>query len=52
MNSVPRSLREIDAQIPASLDKVVLKCLSKNVADRYPDGAALAVALREVETDV
>jgi len=52
LNNDPKSLVEIDARIPASLDKVIMTCLSKNVPDRYPDGAALADALREVETDV
>jgi serine/threonine protein kinase len=34
--------------IPAPVDKMVLRCLAKSPDDRYPDGAALAAELRSL----
>ncbi len=35
--------------IPLSLERVILRCLEKDPADRYPDGDALAYALETYE---
>jgi len=36
---------ELQPALPADLEKVVLRCLEKKPADRYPDAAALEAAL-------
>ena len=41
----PKPLRMIDDKIPAELEGICLKCLSKTVADRYTTAADLAAAL-------
>ncbi len=46
--AAPRPLNEVRAEVPAALSDVVMKCLKKEPEDRYPDAAALNVALREV----
>jgi hypothetical protein len=38
----PKPLRELDPNVPAALDAVVLRCLAKEPKDRYPSAAALA----------
>ncbi len=38
----PRPLRAIDDQIPEELERICLKCLAKNVADRYTTAHDLA----------
>lgn len=43
----PRPLRTIDESIPAAVEQVCLKCLSKPMADRYTTAGDLAAALRE-----
>ncbi|MBL4847459.1 MAG: serine/threonine protein kinase, partial [Planctomycetes bacterium] len=42
----PTPPREIEPRIPLDLENVVLRCLEKDPADRYPDGAALADELQ------
>jgi len=42
----PKPLRMIDDRIPAELERICLKCLSKTITDRYPTAADLAAALR------
>lgn len=42
----PRPLRTIDDTIPAAVEQVCLKCLSKPMADRYTTAGDLAAALR------
>ena len=49
LNQPARSLREVDPQVPAPLEELVMKCLNKDSSDRYPDGDALLAALEEVE---
>jgi serine/threonine-protein kinase len=44
-NETPPSLRAYRPELPAALDPVVLRCLEKDRARRYPDVAELAVAL-------
>lgn len=49
MNQVPRSPREVASQlIPFDLEKLILRCLSKEPKERYADGAALAVGLSQL----
>ncbi len=38
----------LNPAVPAQMEKVILKCLSKSPADRYQTGAELALALKEV----
>jgi len=42
----PRGLRQLDKAIPAELDTIVLKAVSKNPADRYGSAGNLAADLR------
>jgi formylglycine-generating enzyme required for sulfatase activity len=42
----PLALRECDAAISAALERIVLKCLSKRMADRYASASDLALDLR------
>jgi len=37
-----------ELEIPAELDRVVLQCLAKDPADRYPDAMALSCALEAI----
>jgi serine/threonine protein kinase len=43
----PRPLRDLRPEIPAGLERVCLRCLAKDPAERYADGATLASALRQ-----
>lgn len=45
----PRPPRMIDDAVPAELERITLKCLAKNVADRYTTAADLARDLRNWE---
>ena len=45
----PRPLSEVRDDVPEALCAVVMKCLEKQPADRYPDCNALQKALRGVE---
>ena len=40
------------AEVPAALDAVCLRALAPNPRDRYPDAAAFAAALAEVEVEL
>ncbi|WP_244930708.1 serine/threonine-protein kinase [Nocardioides sp. W7] len=42
---------DLPPEVPADLAHVVLRALSKDPAERYADGAALAAALRDPATD-
>lgn len=44
-----RPLRSIDDSIPAALDEICLKCLAKDVRNRYPTGRDLAADLANWE---
>jgi serine/threonine protein kinase len=46
----PKPPRMIDDAIPAELERIALKCLAKNVAERYTTAADLARDLRNWET--
>lgn len=41
MTKVPPAPRTLNPEIPASLEKVILRCLAKKPADRYPDAGEL-----------
>ncbi|HEY2065408.1 MAG TPA: serine/threonine-protein kinase [Gemmatimonadaceae bacterium] len=41
----PVPLTEVESRLPAALSEVVMRCLEKAPADRYPRGTALADAL-------
>lgn len=43
---VPKPLRMIDEEIPAELERIVLKCLEKPIANRYATAGDLAKDLR------
>jgi len=45
LHEVPRSPSELRPGLPADLEAVVLRCLAKAPGDRYPDAAALDVAM-------
>jgi len=49
LNKTPAPLKDVNPDVPPSLDAVVMKCLEKKVAERYPDGASLNAALRDVQ---
>jgi serine/threonine protein kinase/tetratricopeptide (TPR) repeat protein len=49
LNEPPRDLREINAEIPAELSRIVLKCLEKDPANRYKEAAEVREALGCVE---
>ena len=42
----PTPLREIDPQLPADLEEIILKCLRKDPASRYSDIRELEIALQ------
>jgi len=42
----PTPLREIDPQLPADLEEIILKCLRKNPRSRYGDIRELEIALQ------
>jgi serine/threonine protein kinase len=46
LHEPPTPPRKIDPRIPRDLETVVLKCLAKEPAERYPSGEALAEDLR------
>lgn len=43
------SLRDVNPDVPADVEDVVLKCLSKSPEHRYSDAASLAEALRSTD---
>ncbi|GEM_PF-3504830 len=45
----PRPPREIDPDMPARIERVILKCIEKAPADRYASVAAVAAALDEAD---
>jgi serine/threonine protein kinase len=45
----PKPLRMVDDKIPTELERICLKCLSKNIADRFATAADLAAALRTAD---
>jgi uncharacterized RDD family membrane protein YckC/predicted Ser/Thr protein kinase len=45
LNRAPESLRKITSSVPKGLAQVVLKCLEKNPASRFPNYSALTEAL-------
>ncbi|MEY9877017.1 serine/threonine protein kinase [Streptacidiphilus sp. MAP12-33] len=59
LNTVMRRLREdpdppslLAPSLPASVDALVLRTLSRDPADRYPDAATMAVAVRSVAAEL
>jgi hypothetical protein len=51
LRETPAAPRAIDRRIPRDLETVVLKCLAKEPAERYPTAAALAEELRRFLAD-
>ncbi|UCB51735.1 MAG: protein kinase, partial [Candidatus Zixiibacteriota bacterium] len=49
---VPPDPREVNAHIPQSLSRVILKCIEKNMDDRYQSAGQLLAELRNIETDI
>jgi len=49
---VPLDPREVNAQIPASLSRVILKCIEKNKEDRYQSAGQLLAELGSIERDI
>jgi serine/threonine-protein kinase len=49
---VPQPPKEINAQIPESLNSLVLKCLAKNKEERYQGAEELLLELGKIETDI
>ncbi|HEY7635822.1 MAG TPA: protein kinase [Gemmatimonadales bacterium] len=45
----PRALRSLRAEVPESLDRVVLRALAREPVDRFPSAAAFAEALAAVK---
>ncbi len=50
LNREPKPLRQIDEEIPASLERICLKCLAKRMNDRYMTAMDLANDLRDWKT--
>ena len=48
-SEIPRDPRELNAQIPQDLDRLVLKCLEKDKAARYESARALDADLAGIE---
>lgn len=48
----PRSFRDLDISYPGAIESVLLRALSKNPANRFPDLAAFAAALDEARQKV
>ncbi len=46
----PRPLRELAPDVDGELEAIVMRCLAKDPANRFPDGGALAAALDSVAT--
>jgi hypothetical protein len=46
LNREPKPPRQIDAEIPAELERICLKCLRKPIAERYTTARDLAADLR------
>jgi hypothetical protein len=46
----PKPLRQIDSQVPAELERICLKCLRKDVAERYATAGDFAEDLRRFLT--
>lgn len=51
LHRAPRPLRTINDKIPPALEDACLKCLSKNVEDRYRTASDFAQALRAIPTE-
>jgi eukaryotic-like serine/threonine-protein kinase len=48
----PRPIRQRRTDVPAELERVLLRCLEKNAADRFPNVGELALALAPFGTRV
>jgi len=48
---MPPPLHELRKDIPARLEQICMKCLSKSPGDRFPSSRDLALALRQCRTD-
>ena len=48
----PEPLAEVRPDVPQPLADLIMKCLSREPEDRYPDATSLNAALREVSADL
>jgi serine/threonine-protein kinase len=49
VREMPPAPSEIRPEVPADLEQIVLRCLAKSPADRYPDASSLQEALERCE---
>ena len=47
LNTIPTSPRQINSNIPPALEAVILRCLAKDPAARFPNASSLAAAIAE-----
>jgi serine/threonine protein kinase/formylglycine-generating enzyme required for sulfatase activity len=50
-NDDPKPPRQVDAAVPAALERIALKCLSRRMSDRFATAAELADELRGAAAD-
>ena len=48
LNGTPRSIRSINPAVPKEAERIVMRCLAKSQAERYPTSAELAKDLRRL----
>lgn len=49
-SAAPRDPREVEAAVPPELSSLILRCLEKRPADRYPSATALREAIEAIES--
>jgi serine/threonine protein kinase/Tfp pilus assembly protein PilF len=51
-SEIPRDPRELNAQLPEDLSRLILRCLEKDKEKRFPSAAAVAAELENIERGV